>query len=99
MNTYWTPFEDSNDPNIISEKEVHDNITAIVDNLGDFYSSVAKNQDIVRKRFLIQTYNLGINTLEANRIKGGGLVVKTKAVTKPDKNADKISFITSSTRC
>ena len=85
MNTYWTPYEDSNDPNIITEKEVHDNITAIVDNLGDFYSSVAKNQDIVRKRFLIQTYNLGINTLEANRIKGGGLVVKTKAVTRPDK--------------
>uniref|UniRef100_A0A6C0CPR1 Uncharacterized protein n=1 Tax=viral metagenome TaxID=1070528 RepID=A0A6C0CPR1_9ZZZZ len=84
MNSFWTPFEESTDPNIITTKEVKDNITAVVDNLGDFYSSVAKNQDIVRKRFLIETYNLGINTLEANRIKGGGLVVKTKPVTKPD---------------
>ena len=84
MNDYWTPFTDSTDPNIITTKDVNTNISAVVDNLGDFYSSIVKNQDIIRKRFLIETYNLGMNTLEANRIKGGGLVVKTKPVTKPD---------------
>ena len=84
MNNYWTPFEESSNPNILTTKHVQTNITAIVDNLGDFASSIVVNQDIKQKRFLIETYNLGINTLEANRIKGGGLIVKTKPVTKPD---------------
>lgn len=84
MNEYWTPYSETTDQNIITEKVVQSNITAIVDNLGDFYSSIAKGDDLKRKRFLIQRYNLGMNTLEANRIKGGGLVVKMKQTTRPD---------------
>lgn len=84
MNEYWTPYSETTNQNIISEKVVHSNITAIVDNLGNFYSSIAKGDDIKRKRFLIQRYNLGMNTLQANRIKGGGLVVKIKQTAKPD---------------
>jgi len=84
MSSYWTPFEESSNPNIITSKEVETNITAIIDNLGDFSSSIVKNKNILQRKFLIQTYNLGINTLEANRIKGGGLVVKTKKITNPD---------------
>ena len=63
MNDYWTLFTDSTDPNIITTKDVNTNISAVVDNLGDFYSSIVKNQDIIRKRFLIETYNLGMNTI------------------------------------
>ena len=91
---YWTPFEppDSEIGTIIT-KHVETNIAAVVDNLYDFYSSVAKNDNIKRKRFLIDEYNLGMNTLETQRIAGGGEVVKIKQVTKPDQMSIK-SFLT-----
>ena len=91
---YWTPFgpPDSDTGNIVT-KHVETNITAIVDNLYDFYSSVSKNDNIKRKRFLIQEYNLGMNTLETQRIAGGGEVIKIKNVTRPDQMSIK-SFIT-----
>ena len=91
---YWTPFgPPDSDTGNITTKHVETNISAIVDNLYDFYSSVAKNDNIKRKRFLIQEYNLGMNTLETQRIAGGGEVVKIKNVTRPDVMSIK-SFIT-----
>jgi hypothetical protein len=86
LNPYFTPFErpDILENNIVI-KEVSTNITAVVSNLEDFYSSVAKNNDVKRKRFLIQTYNLGQNTIETSRIKGSsGVTIKLKQITKPD---------------
>ena len=94
MNQYWTPFgPPDSDVGTIITKQVETNITAVVDNLYDFYSSVARSDNIKRKRFLIQEYNLGMNTLETQRIAGGGEVVKIKAVAKPDQMSLK-SFIT-----
>lgn len=94
MGKYWTPFgpPDSEIGNITTQN-VATNLTAIVDNLYDFYSSVAKNDNIKRKRFLIQEYNLGMNTLETQRIAGGGEVVKIKNITRPDQISVK-SFLT-----
>ena len=94
MSEYWTPFGPPDSENgTITTKHVEANITAVVDNLYDFYSSVAKSDHIKRKRFLIQEYNLGLNTLETQRIAGGGEVVKIKSVTKPDAMSIK-SFLT-----
>lgn len=91
---FWTPFNAPGNPDAsVANKLVQANITTIVDNLQNFYSSVAKNDDIKRKRFLIQEYNLGINTLEAQRIRGGDTIIKLKSVTDPDKVSVK-SFLT-----
>jgi hypothetical protein len=57
INPYFTPFEELNPENmhdIIYEKEVESNLNVIIDNLDDFYSSVAKNDIIKMKRFVIQ---------------------------------------------
>ena len=94
MQQYWTPFNPPGNPTAsIANKIVQTNITTVVDNLQNFYSSVAKNDDIRRKRFLIQEYNLGMNTLEAQRIRGGDTVIKVKSVTEPDTASVK-SFLT-----
>ena len=94
MQQYWTPFNPPGNPSVsIANKIVQTNITTVVDNLQNFYSSVAKNDDIRRKRFLIQEYNLGMNTLEAQRIRGGDTVIKVKSVTEPDTASVK-SFLT-----
>lgn len=86
LNPYFTPFErPDNVENNIAIKEVSTNVNAVVSNLEEFYSSVAKNDEVKRKRFLIQTYNLGQNTLETSRIKGSsGVSIKLKQITKPD---------------
>ena len=52
------------------------NIDAVVDNLGNFYSSVAKKDSIKRKRFLISKYNLGLNKLHASKITSSGMIPK-----------------------
>ena len=94
MQKYWTPYENpSQMPNDLVMQEVGTNINSIVDMLEDFYSSVSKNEEIKRKRFLIQRYNLGENTIEAERVKGGQVVIKVKHLTHPDVAVMK-SFIT-----
>jgi hypothetical protein len=82
---FLTPFTEPNHPDdSLSIQRVQTNITAVVNNLEDFKSSVAVNDDVKRRRFLIQEYNLGINTLETTKIKGGDIIVKVKNLTKPD---------------
>ena len=94
LKQFWTPFNEPGNPDAsIANKIVQANIATVVDNLENFYSSVAKNDDIRRKRFLIQEYNLGMNTLEAQRIRGGDTVIKLKAITQPDSASVK-SFLT-----
>uniref|UniRef100_A0A6C0LI81 Uncharacterized protein n=1 Tax=viral metagenome TaxID=1070528 RepID=A0A6C0LI81_9ZZZZ len=94
VDKYWTPFGPPDSENgTITTQRVESNLTAIVDNLYDFYSSVSKNDNIKRKRFLIQEYNLGMNTLETQRVAGGGEVIKIKRVTRPDEMSIK-SFLT-----
>jgi hypothetical protein len=58
---YFTP---STDPrythDVISARQVNENITAVIDNLDDFYSSVITGEEVKRRRFVIQKYNLGL---------------------------------------
>lgn len=94
ISAFWTPFAPpAATASSISNVTVQANIATIVDNLQDFYSSVAQNESIKRKRFLIQEYNLGLNTLESQRQKGGGNIIKIKPVAQPDVASVK-SFIT-----
>ena len=45
---------------LISTRQVNENITAVIDNLDDFYSSVVNGEEVKRRRFVIQKYNLGL---------------------------------------
>lgn len=94
MNEAWTPYiNSSNAERNIANIKVSANIASIIDNLGDFYSSVAEQENIKRERFVLQQYNLGSNTIETYRVKGGDNMLKIKAVTAPDDISVK-SFIT-----
>ena len=76
---------------------VNTSIAAIVDNLTNnlkhFYSSVASGgnkeepSDVKQRRFVIQQYNLGMTTIEANKVKGGNVIIKRKQITENDRLA------------
>ena len=55
---------------VVSTQQVNENITAVIDNLDDFYSSVVAGEEIKRRRFVIQKYNLGLSKLQL--VAGGG---------------------------
>ena len=86
LNPLYTPYTEPEYPeNFITTRRVNANITAVIDNLEDFYCSVAKNDEIRRRRFLIQEYNLGQNQLQINQIKGGETTITSKMLTQNDK--------------
>ena len=96
MNPYLTPFSSiTNTEEIIITTPVNTNITTIIDNvtnnLKNFYSSVAsggneKTQSLIKqRRFVIGQYNLGMNMLDMNKVKGGNMIVKRKQITENDK--------------
>jgi hypothetical protein len=67
LNPYFTPFDligDEDVGTILTEKTVQNDINVIIDNLGDFYSSVFHNNNIRLRRFVIQKYNLGFTKLD-----------------------------------
>ena len=49
---------------VISSRQVNENITAVIDNLDDFYSSVVQGEEVKRRRFVIQKYNLGLSKVQ-----------------------------------
>jgi hypothetical protein len=65
LNTLFTPYVNPNrDEYRIIEKDIEDNINCIIDNLDEFRSSVVKKDEISRRKFVIQTYNLGLSRLQ-----------------------------------
>lgn len=71
MNDYITPYT-SPDSELGFSQFVHTNITSILDNLTDFYSSIVKGEQIKRNQFVIQTYNLGLSQIQTRKIKSFG---------------------------
>jgi hypothetical protein len=72
LNPYMTPFSSVNTENsdafnsenrVIIEATVNSNINAIIDNLGELYSTVVSNGHDVTRKFIIQKYNLGLDKL------------------------------------
>ena len=68
-------FSPSYDPrythDVISTRQVNENITAVIDNLDDFYSSVVQGEEVKRRRFVIQKYNLGLSKVQQARMSSG----------------------------
>ena len=91
---YMTPFysinsESVNDTfvlknGIIIEGNVESNINAIVDNLGDMYSTIVEKSELKNRRFVIQKYNLALQKLVATNFKGSKLVAHRVKVTEND---------------
>ena len=87
INPQFTPFEGINPETlneIIYETHVGTDINAIIDNLGEFYSSIVENDMIKMKRFVIQRYNLGLNRLAASQLTGGRMIATRVRLTMPD---------------
>ena len=93
LQPYLTPIQDDYTTNNLINIPVQQNIDAIVDNLGNFYSSVAKKDSIRRKRFLISKYNLGLNKLQTQKITSSGMKAKLVPMTENDLMSVK-SFMT-----
>ena len=80
-------FTPSTDPrymqDVITTRQVNENITAVIDNLDDLYSSVVVGEEVKRRRFVIQKYNLGIAKVRPSMMGGaststaeGGAILK-----------------------
>ena len=87
LNPFFTPFNDINEEytsEIMIEKSTNCDLNVIIDNLGDFYSSVFSSNQLNIKRFLIQKYNLGLTKLEATNFKGSNFESVRVKLTQPD---------------
>ena len=87
LNQHFTPFDYVNDEQlseIIIEKMTNSDINVIIDNLGDFYSSVFRNNLLNTQRFVVQKYNLGLTKLEATNFKGSRFEAVRVKLTQSD---------------
>ena len=87
LNPYFTPFsnlDDENTQGIIYEKEVDANINTILNNLDELYSTVFANNNIRRRKFIIQKYNLGLSNLIASNFTGQKMTATRVKLTNPD---------------
>ena len=87
VNNQLTPFnyvnpETTND--LLCEGEVMDDMNVIIDNLGELYSSIISKENIKSRRFVIQKYNLGLNMLHADVLKGNKFISHRVKLTKND---------------
>ena len=87
LNSYMTPFETeqiSVNNNAILDTDVNADMNVIIDNLGDLYSTVVANDDIVSRKFVISRYNLGLDRLQATNLKGSKMISHRVKLTKND---------------
>ena len=91
LSDLMTPFVNmESDSNIhLDTVLVKANLEAIVDNFDEFNSSVIKvaknNLDIVKRKYVIQTYNLGLSRTQKQKKWSGQEELAQVSVTKPDK--------------
>ena len=86
LQPYLTPIETNyqNTSNTLTVNTVLENFDTVIDNLDRFYSSIAKNDSIKRKRFLISRYNLGLSKLQTTEMTSSNMKVKVVPMTNND---------------
>jgi len=96
LNSYMTPFMSDNleitgnvfnsDNGVIVEGSVNSNINAIIDNLGELYSTVVSRGTETSRKFIIQKYNLGLDKLHVknDNFKGAKMDADRVKLTKND---------------
>ncbi|NDE17016.1 hypothetical protein EBZ80_19010 [bacterium] len=64
--TQFTPFEPPEyEEDYLKSETVCDNMTAVIDNLGQLESSVVAGEELKTRRFVVQRYNLGLTRLQS----------------------------------
>jgi len=87
LNPYLTPFNETNAEttfDVINSISIENDLTAIIDNLDDFSSSIVENDIVKTKKFVIQRYNLGVSRLDATQITGKKMISHRVNITQPD---------------
>ena len=90
MDKYNNPFvsESIQNDSLVNQQEVLTNIDAIVNNLGNFYSTVSKTEKktnfMSQTKYLIQRYNLGLKKKELKVMKSGRTVYFNNNMTPND---------------
>jgi hypothetical protein len=80
---HFTPsYEPRYTHEIISSRQVNENITAVIDNLDDFYSSVVNGEEVKRRRFVTQKYNLGLSKVHLSNTGATETAVGPSAILK-----------------
>ena len=77
-------FSASNGNGTIIEGNVETDINAIIDNLGDLYSTIVSGSEISIRKFVIQRYNLGQEKLEPINLKGSKIIAHRVKLTQND---------------
>jgi hypothetical protein len=72
IHPYMTPFDNASSRSIhLQDIPILANIDAIVDNLENFESTILKHNQLSKRKYLIERYNLGDTTMEPEILKTG----------------------------
>jgi hypothetical protein len=74
----------ANNNGVIIEEAITEDLNAIIDNLGDLYSTVVKHSKLTSQRFVIQRYNLSYRQLSPINIKGSNFITQRVKVNGTD---------------
>ena len=86
LQPYFTPFTlPQSEDTELATKRVKSNITTVVDNQDDFYSSGAKNNIIKRQQYVIERYVEGLDKLQEVEIMKGVTATQLAQLTPADK--------------
>lgn len=92
LDPYFTPFArppgggsgSGSGGLLLAEGGVQSDLTAIVDTLGDLYSSVVHRAERTARRFVVQRYNLGQERVQPDNLKGSQMVSHRVRMTPND---------------
>ena len=77
LNPHFTPFEEVNpemNSDILYAFAVKSELNAVIDNLGEFYSSIAENDAIKSRKFVIQKYSTALTRLQTTQLTGSKMI-------------------------
>ena len=80
------PFEppEYENEDFLTSAAVGDNLTAVIDNLGELTSSVVAGEKLKTRRFVMQRYNLGMSQLHATNISEKRMTAEVVPMTPAD---------------
>ena len=83
--TQLTPFEPPEyEEDFLISEAVRDNLTTVIDNLGQLESSVVAGEELKTRRFVMQRYNLGLSRLNATSITANRMTADVVPMTPAD---------------
>jgi len=85
IDNFMTPFENTLiDNNVLISQKTAASMECIVDNLNNFFSTTISENEVSRRRFVIQRYQLGTYKLTEQILKNGKKIYKRAPLTQND---------------